>query len=185
MGLKDTQRWPDFGQQPTVSLVCHGLGVLCKNHIENANSLYFKDDNSTPLACNMLRLRILKWNFLKHCYFPLSAVGQLAPLPLVLHVHHSRVFISQGRLRDPRLEPQHPGTPLAMTISLNSQRKSFSTRILPNWMVKAMFIHEIKFSKHSISFNCPNNPLQKDYRYTVYVCVSLQLRQPRDPALKI
>lgn len=81
-----------------------------------------------------------KWNFLKHCNFPLSAVDQPAPLPLVLHVHHSRVFISQGTLRDPRLEPQHPGTPLAMTISPNSQQKSCSTRILPNWMVKPVFI---------------------------------------------
>uniref|UniRef100_A0A8C2HJP9 non-specific serine/threonine protein kinase n=1 Tax=Cyprinus carpio TaxID=7962 RepID=A0A8C2HJP9_CYPCA len=35
--------------------LCHSLGVLCKNRIENANSLYFIDDNSTPRACNMLR----------------------------------------------------------------------------------------------------------------------------------
>lgn len=52
---KTLNEGPTLAQQPTVSLVCHSLGVLCKNHIENANSLYFKDDNSTPLACNMLR----------------------------------------------------------------------------------------------------------------------------------
>ncbi len=52
-GLKDTQQWPDFGQQPTVNLVCHSLGVLCKI-ILNMQIVHISKI-STPLACNMLR----------------------------------------------------------------------------------------------------------------------------------